>query len=435
MSSTEHSERLDLLSSSSLSAVNTEATREQRDLEALAIRLFQTAPVQKAKHETAVFWLDRDVPVSPEALSTFAGGVDDYAFHCVLEAANSDTNYPKVLRVECEPHYWFGRHVPGSRRGGNNADNAYRIVPVDGDGHFEIIGKQSAAPPADVTFTLIGNSSMSKTIKTVEMRDIDVGPDGLFIITVGPEPADGRGNHIQSTPEARYVFIRDSLTDWETQQVNLMVARRLDPTGEPPLDFDELLRRSVQCIRDDEAYYRDVLDLPFKSPVNTFTQPFNPVQYGGLISQRGSLGHFQLADDEAIVITVTPAGAEYLSLMAHDPWWRTIPFWRNTSSLSKSQAVADSDGSYTFVISPSDPGVHNWIDTTGLHEGIHYLRWQGLPPDTPFDGGPEIVNQQVVALNQLSSVVPEGTRIVSTSERQEQLARRLQAVRRRWVDR
>ncbi|MEJ0045198.1 MAG: hypothetical protein WDN04_02955 [Rhodospirillales bacterium] len=50
-----------------------------------------------------------------------------------------------MLKVEGEPHHWFGMDVPGARRGGNNADNAYRIIPVDGTGQFEIVGQLAAS--------------------------------------------------------------------------------------------------------------------------------------------------------------------------------------------------------------------------------------------------------------------------------------------------
>src|SRR5438552_985169 len=98
MSSNKHSEGLALIASSSLSSTNPEATKEQRDLEALALRLYSTAEVQKAKHETAAYWLNKPRVLSPEALSSFDEGVADFVFHCALNAANSDSNYPKVLR-------------------------------------------------------------------------------------------------------------------------------------------------------------------------------------------------------------------------------------------------------------------------------------------------------------------------------------------------
>jgi hypothetical protein len=27
-------------------------------------------------------------------------------------------------------------------------------------------------------------------------------------------------------------------------------------------------------------------------------------------------------------------------------------------------------------VAPKDPGVANWLDTTGLHEGTLFVRWQ-----------------------------------------------------------
>jgi len=80
MAVTESGEALALLAESTLSAANPEATREQRDLEIMALRMYGTTRVQKAKHEAAAFWLERPVP-----------------------------------------HRWFGMDVPGTRRGCNNA--------------------------------------------------------------------------------------------------------------------------------------------------------------------------------------------------------------------------------------------------------------------------------------------------------------------------
>ncbi|MEJ0045197.1 MAG: hypothetical protein WDN04_02950 [Rhodospirillales bacterium] len=49
-----------------------------------------------------------------------------------------------------------------------------------------------------MTFTLIANTAMSKTIRTIEWRDIRVDDDGLFRITIDPTEAAGRANHLQS---------------------------------------------------------------------------------------------------------------------------------------------------------------------------------------------------------------------------------------------
>ena len=436
MSTDNHSDGLAALMASALSSANPLATREQIEVEELAIRLFKTPQVQKARHEVARMWLDKPRRLSHESLESFDSGVAEYVFCAVLNAANSDPNRPKSVLTQCEPHTWFGLGVPGSRRGGNNADNAYRHVKVDGKGRYEITVKQVAGHvPADVTYTLIGNTSMSKTLGCIEMRDLDIGPDGVFSITVGPEPANGRRNHLQSTPEAMYVFVRDSMTDWNAQIPNAMTIRRLDPDGAPPPTFEQMVDLAVEYIHADARYYSQVIDITLPFADNSMAKPFNSGKFGGLVTQAGSVGYYNLSDDQALVITFTMAGANYMAFHAHDPWWRTIPFARHTSTLNNSQAVANADGSITLVLSVRDPGVHNWIDTAGLHEGIISFRWQGLPHGQKEEDGPQILGVERIDFNDLARVLPKETRRVSTAERLNQVMARTSAVAARWADR
>ena len=88
----------------------------------------------------------------------------------------------------------------------------------------------------------------------------------------------------------------------------------------------------------------------------------------------------------------------------------------------KAQSVANEDGTYSFVISKADPGVHNWVDPTDMNEGILTLRWaefkNGIPgPDLGADG-------KVVKLKELTKILPPNTRFITPAERQKQLADR-----------
>ena len=80
------------------------------------------------------------------------------------------------------------------------------------------------------------------------------------------------------------------------------------------------------------------------------------------------------------------------------------------------------DGSYTYVVSAVDPGVHNWIDTSGTHEGILTLRWAEFPGGRP---GPDLrADSRLVRRGQLRAQLPPETRFVTRDERTRQLARR-----------
>ena len=409
------------------------ATRDQRDLERLAIRIFNTQEIAAARAKVALHWLGKmTMRFSEEQMGSFDQAVSRYVFHCCLNAANSDSARPKVLKVEGERHHWFGMDVPGAERGGNNADCAYRILTVDGQGSFEVLGRTAPNPPADVTFTLIAGTSMSRTIRTIEWRDIIKEEDDLFRLTVSPEAADGRPNHFQSRADASYLFARDCLTDWETQRANRLAIRRLDAGPEAP-DFAEYVRRAAQYADDDMAYYWDMcMGQSYGFPANVPGPVRNTGEFGGLVSRGGATGHYDLADDEALVMTVTPGSATYMSFMVHDPWWCTLPFAPRTASLNLAQVARDADGAITFVVCPTDPGVHNWIDTGGVHAGIFYFRWQGLPSDDPTP--PEIKGYALVKLDRLEEALPAGTRFVKPEERKAQQAARARAVAGWWRD-
>ncbi|GAC1572020.1 MAG: hypothetical protein NVS3B5_00600 [Sphingomicrobium sp.] len=340
---------LTLLEDGFLVPDNPLATHDQRVLERLALSLFNSQELAAARARVALHWLGKmKTAFSEEQMASFDQAVARFVFHCCLNAANSDAGRPKVLKVEGEQHHWFGMDVPGAERGGNNADCAYRILTVDGEGHFVVLGRTGPNPPADVTFTLTAGTSMSQTIQTIEWRDIVVEEGGLFRLTGDPEPATGRSNHLQSRGDASYIFVRDCLTDWEKQRANRLAIRRRDP-GPPPPSHEELISRAVQYAETDMAYYWDMcMGQSYGFPVNVPGPVRNTGRYGGLVSQSGATGHYRVNDDEALVMTITTGSATYMSFMVHDPWWCTLPFATRTASLNISQVTRDADDAITF---------------------------------------------------------------------------------------
>ena len=51
-----------------------------------------------------------------------------------------------------------------------------------------------------------------------------------------------------------------------------------------------------------------------------------------------SSGHFQLADDEALVLTLDPIGAKYLAVQLASGWLGSLDYLHHTASLNLSQA-------------------------------------------------------------------------------------------------
>jgi len=347
----------------------------------------------------------------------------------VMVAANTDANYPRVLRVYAEGTEWFGHKVPGAKWGGDNPDNAYRIIPMAAWGQYEISGQRQVEPSTYVSFQLVGNSTTSLTLASLEQSDMDVGADGSYTITLDGALADGRRNHLTIPEGTLYLFIRDSMGDWEQQQPDALRVRRIDPPTRGPLGEDELAATAIRNILSDVFYAYYAQRLFFNAP-QMMTRPEGAGSVGGLVSQQGSLGHFTLCKDEAVIITANAAGATYRDIVLHDLWLRSLPNRDNQISLTNAQMAPDADGRFTYVIAIADPGVHNWLDTCGLHDVLVLHRWQGFPDPS---GGQPTIESRKVRLAELDDALPAGVVRIGAEERRQQIARRQAAYDRRFA--
>ncbi|MDQ8037041.1 MAG: hypothetical protein REI12_06430 [Pedobacter sp.] len=374
--------------------------------------------------------------VSAEAQARLDNAVDELAFSAIQKAVNNDPWFPKVYWLNTPPHAWAGSSIPGGRYSFDNPDNIYRTIPIAGDGKYEITGKRYTPGPTDITFSLISNPNAQQTIAYLTGNDIVVNTDGSYTVTVDSQPANGRKNHIQSTSAAKQLFIRNNLGNWNTETPDALSVKRLDSVPWYVLPKSNLTIGSEAWGNLQESvvtYGVGALGVKtYVNALNTLANPSSSSTLGTLVTQASSFGHFRIADDEALVVTVNTGGAGYFVLPVTDAWSVTVDPVNHQSSLNNKQAVLNANGTYTFVVSPKDPGVFNWVDTVGQHEGTIMARWQNLPAQSPASGGPAIA-AQLVKLNQLNALLPAGTRFVSAAERAAQIqarqagfARRLQ---------
>jgi hypothetical protein len=82
------------------------------------------------------------------------------------------------------------------------------------------------------------------------------------------------------------------------------------------------------------------------------------------------------------------------------------------------------------VVSHRDPGVANWLDTTGQPEGFMALRW-AYSVKPPQDEWPTVVARKI-GFDAIRSALPPGTRTVSDAERRERIRIRRAHAQRRY---
>ncbi|HEX2214421.1 MAG TPA: DUF1214 domain-containing protein [Mycobacterium sp.] len=452
------------------------ATPEQLAAERLAARTANTLPVVFMKlvlRQQFLAAAHRLYPdgIDAENMARLDKAVNEYAMAAAFQQQLLDSMNPKVVTQVAPPHLWFGQSVPGSRILYDNPDTIYRFMGVNGASEYVITGRlhdlTAAGRPADLTFSVLeGLAGTTSSILTAD--DLQVNEDGTFIITVSTEAANGRPNHLQLTSGSTIIAARDTLGDWNAETpMSLSIERVGGPRDSlfaqiggfaflgqfvagnplltslvsvvPPLPVMPPLLRGVftaaiLVVRgaNEQAKYMALAtnDAETGAPraANVISQPASNAEF--LANQLQSNGHFQLEDGQAIVLTIDPGDADYFIVPTYDIWTITDDYWNQQTSLNNEQAVRNADGTYTVVISPTDPGAANWVSTGGLNQGTVAIRFQGLPEGTT--NLPRIVDQRVLSHEALRDFLPAED-FVTAEERAAQLERRKAGFDRRWA--
>ncbi len=105
---------------------------------------------------------------------------------------------------------------------------------------------------------------------------------------------------------------------------------------------------------------------------------------GGLATQFSSVGHYDLADDQAMIVTVPAAGhrvAPYQGIQLGSMWYVSLDYINHQTSLTADQArTSTRDGMIRFVISERDPGRG---ELAGAHRAPPRLRADPLAAADP----------------------------------------------------
>jgi hypothetical protein len=127
-----------------------------------------------------------------------------------------DSNNPTVVMQVEPPHTWYDQDVPGSRSLYDDPDTIYRFMGVNNASTYVIKGQFTGEMPADTTFSVLTGLS-GTTASVLTPADIERDSDGSFTITVDSRPKLGEKNHIQLTDETTLIAVRNTLSDWNTQ--------------------------------------------------------------------------------------------------------------------------------------------------------------------------------------------------------------------------
>lgn len=414
------------------------ATADQQAVEARALQIVSRPEVKEQIEASTRAFARLPLAADPEAQRALRPAIEELAFATALDAADSDSDRPRVVWAFTAPRTWLGRTVPGSRWGIDNPDNVYRLIPVDGNSKYEISVRSHTPGPIQYSFlvydSFVGEDGRQAHLDTpvagLRDRDIKVAADGSFKITVDSTPANGRDNHIQTNDSARVLLVRNTFSDWQHQvPLDVSVKRLGTPTHDPLTDRDVAVRAAGLLNAATETILGwEKAGFAANKAVNTISKP---AARGGGWGYAAN-GNFKIADDEALVVTLNPLGAKYVGFDLTNPWLVSLEHIHGTGSLNSEQVQRSGDGSITYVIAAKDPGIYNWLNTSGFHSGNILIRWQVLPESTTTADA-AVQSVKVVKLGALSAALPADTQRVDSAERRRLIDRRATAYAHRYA--
>jgi hypothetical protein len=406
-------------------------TPDQRAAEQLLMRLVDDPDVKQVQAQIRADLLQTDIGKTPAGAATVDRAIAQWTNSQGFNEICTHRKDPAFLwGTDDTPRTWFGYTLPGVGTSGDNPDNLYRTAVADGTKNYEILGWKDTTNPAEQLVIQIDKSNMldpasmfdmkskmpsivGATLALLSDKDLKIAPDGSFRITLGS--GEQGPVHVPLKPGTITFGVRDLLADWRQRPSRLFVrelgSKRTPDGPAEALDYAVIKQGLIADLPGYIRFWSNFPNIWFGGiKPNTITAPRGRVGGWGFIAGL----NFALAPDEAAIVTTTQGAAVYTGFQINDPWMIQPDAKRFQVCLNRTQATPSPDGSFTYVIAHKDPGVANWLDTTGLSSGIGILRWQKVPATMTGDG---LIREyrvvkfaEIAGISQLPRVSPEQRR-------------------------
>ncbi len=373
-----------------------------------------------------------------------------------------------------------------------NADAIYFYAPIDGRNRYLIKGKaadcrhwrgepRAAHGPYAPQYLIFETANGPMSGDTGDLRELAPGvrtgfgkldssemlvdANGEFELLLGPEkPADYQGNFIctvkgpdKSNPEgpdrfATFISGRQLFYDWEHEESIHLSITNLDREGSHPpalmpAQCAQALRDMGSIINGQMRFWMDFYDKllnvhgnhgspedgKYFFPVNGYNKPNGASSDtgGGMSTNVYAGGIYDLAEDEALYIEARYTGQPvYISVHLSNLWGESPDYANHQSSLNEYQMYMGPDRVQRWVISHRDPGVQNWLDTTGLPRGFISHRWAYSEP--PEERDYPVISAEKISLSQVDDYLPADMPRLTSEQRRKEIAIRQAHVQRRY---
>ncbi|NRB41865.1 MAG: DUF1214 domain-containing protein [Pseudomonadales bacterium] len=290
------------------------------------------------------------------------------ALESFLEA--SDTQAPEF---RCPVHETI-------KMGMDNPDNIYLAAPVNGKYSYRISGKRGSVHYLGFGSQAggYGKTGSLDTTGFLEASDMLIEEDGSFELIASSEKQPG--NWLPMSEGTRLIQVRQTRLDHKNEIPAQVSITRIDGPNEPrafdPARMDNALASAAFFVHATSDLFRQWTE-DFKKHTNELPQfdPAKAFRAGGDPNIAYYHSFFDIGDDEALVIELTPPPCDFWNFQLGNYWLESLDYRYFPVHINKLTANYNEDGTVTVVISKKDPGVKNWMNTCGRNQGTMCVRW------------------------------------------------------------
>jgi hypothetical protein len=311
---------------------------------------------------------------------------------------DGDGDEPRFVPFSSPVSYHAGPIAVHRIQGGVNPDGLYDFAVLRPDRSYRVRGRRGNDTYLSLSFS--GGkpgARPDRTAATFNDRQIDFAPDGTFEVIVSAEHHDG--NWVEMADDICSLIVRQYFLVPPAERVPATLSIEVMDEVEPVSPAAATVAR----LRAAAAFVDSTLQMyPFpEAPANRFGEPLGYTGSAGALGTTDNcyaMGRWQLRPGESLVVATTPIDCVYWSLQLWNRWGQSL-----TPSIDDSQyprqivnsanASREADGSVRIVVSDTDPGGGNWLDTFGWDHGVAIFRYlypeaQPLRPETHLEPDP-----------------------------------------------